>query len=119
MTKGMTLGGVLVAAALLAACGGGGAVAAGEGEGGGGDATAGGETTPGAARFRVVCGVCHGRDGSGGDAPRLTDLGWDAARMRTQIREGSGHMRPIPASRLSDDDLEQVLVWLGTIGAVQ
>ncbi len=107
----------LTAATLLAlaACGGGGAAGGGVATGGAAEA----DSTPGAARFRVVCGVCHGRNGDNGDAPNVRDLHWDAARMRAQIRSGSGRMRPIPVARLSDADLEQVLVFMGTIGSVQ
>jgi mono/diheme cytochrome c family protein len=72
----------------------------------------------GGERFEAVCGLCHpgGEEDSG---PTLRDIHWDAARMRTQIRNGSGRMRPISAARLSDEDLEKVVAWLGTIGAVR
>jgi len=72
----------------------------------------------GGERFEAVCGLCH----PGGDednGPSIKDIHWDAARMRTQIRNGSGRMRPISAARLSDEDLEKVVAWLGTIGAVR
>ena len=72
----------------------------------------------GGERFEAVCGLCHpgGEEDSG---PSIRDIHWDAARMRTQIRNGSGRMRPISATRLSDEDLEKVVAWLGTIGAVR
>ncbi len=117
MTSRKTLFAALTTSTLLAlaACGGGGAAGGGVATGGAAEA----DSTPGAARFRVVCGVCHGRNGDNGDAPNVRDLHWDAARMRAQIRSGSGRMRPIPVARLSDADLEQVLVFMGTIGSVQ
>lgn len=117
MISRKTFFGGLTAATLLAlaACGGGGAAGGGVATGGASEA----DSTPGAARFRVVCGVCHGRNGDNGDAPNVRDLHWDAAGMRAQIRSGSGRMRPIPVTRLSDVDLEQVLVFMGTIGSVQ
>ena len=72
----------------------------------------------GGERFEAVCGLCH----PGGDednGPSIKDIHWDAPRMRAQIRNGSGRMRPISAARLSDEDLEKVVAWLGTIGAVR
>ncbi len=118
----------------LSACGGGDAAADGEGDATGSETTTGGETTggetapagtaspemiaAGGARFEAVCGLCHGESGDDGDAATLRDIHWDAARMRTQIRNGSGRMRPISAARLSDEDMEKVIAWLGTIGGV-
>jgi mono/diheme cytochrome c family protein len=72
----------------------------------------------GGERFEAVCGLCH-PGGEEDNGPTLRDIHWDAARMRTQIRNGSGRMRPISATRLSDEDLEKVVAWLGTIGAVR
>jgi mono/diheme cytochrome c family protein len=72
----------------------------------------------GQARYEAVCGTCHpgGEEDTG---PRLIGLRWTIDRMRAQIRNGSGRMRPIPPSRLSDADLDNVLAWLTTIHAVQ
>jgi mono/diheme cytochrome c family protein len=139
-------GAALSASLLLAACGGGTAAAetstttpasSAGGEATAADAsatTAGGEgaVTPttdgsgasaeliaaGGERFEAVCGLCHpgGEEDSG---PSIRDIHWDAARMRAQIRNGSGRMRPIGPARLSDEDLEKVVAWLGTIGAVR
>lgn len=109
--------------AALVGCGGGGGSAA---EGEGGSASAGGESSYagpirsqdialGQQRYESRCGnACH--DSGGG--PPLANIGWTAERTRRQIREGSGGMSPIPPSRLSDDDMEAVLAYLVTIGAV-
>lgn len=107
----------------LAACGGGG----GADDGSGGDGTSGGEysdtiaptadASRGQQRFDAVCGACH----PGGDSdvgPRIRDLGWSVSRMRRQIREGSGGMRPISTARLGDEDLDHVLAHLRTLGAI-
>jgi hypothetical protein len=40
-------------------------------------------------------------------------------RMRTQIRNGSGRMRPIPANRLPDSQMDGLMAYLSTFGAVQ
>jgi mono/diheme cytochrome c family protein len=131
----------------LGGCGGGDAATDGEGDATGGDTTTGGETTNGEAtggeatggettaptagtaspeviaaggeRFEAVCGLCHGATGDDGDAPTVRDIHWSAERMRAQIRNGSGRMRPISAARLSDEDMEKVLAWMGTIGGVR
>ncbi len=62
--------------------------------------------------FNATCEACHA------DGPALQDIGWEPARVRQQIREGSGHMPSIGESRVSADDLEAVLAYLVTIGAV-
>jgi len=68
----------------------------------------------GAANFEAVCMACHD-----GDAPSLNNLGWSAARMRQQIREGEEDMPPISSNRLDSEALEAVLAHMVTIGAVQ
>jgi mono/diheme cytochrome c family protein len=105
---------------LMSACGG----ASASGEGGStaapGDnsaqyegAIASDDVATGAARFDAVCMACHD-----GDAPPLENIGWTAARMRQQIREGSDNMPPVSTNRLNSADLEAVLAHLVTIGAV-
>lgn len=133
----MTLRLSLTALAILAltACGGGGS-SGGTSEGtttgggetaGGGDADAGttaaaspyagaiGSTdvAHGETKFTARCGGCHNNG-----APALANIGWTAERMRRQIREGEGEMPAISAERLSDADMEAVLAYLVTIGAI-
>ena len=125
----------------LSGCGGGDAATGGEGDATGDETTSGGETTggettgggttapagtsspeviaAGGERFEAVCGLCHGATGDDGDAPTVHDIHWPAERMRAQIRNGSGRMRPISAARLSDEDMEKVIAWMGTIGGVR
>ena len=62
--------------------------------------------------YSATCDACHS------DGPSLENIGWDAARVRQQVREGSGHMPAISESRVSPDDLEAVLAYLVTIGGV-
>ena len=63
--------------------------------------------------YSAVCSSCHD-----GGAPQLPNIGWDAARMRQQVREGEDRMPPISEARVSAEDLEAVLAYLTTIGAV-
>lgn len=106
----------------LVGCGGGG----GGGGASGGGGTSGGESpyagpiassdvALGQQRYDSRCGnACH----NSGGGPPLANIGWTAERMRRQIREGSGGMAPIGVSRLSNEDMEAVLAYLVTIGAV-
>ena len=64
--------------------------------------------------FNGLCMACHA-----GGAPALQGIGWEPAAMRRQIREGEGRMPAISESRLSAEDLEALLAYMVTIGAVQ
>lgn len=107
----------------MAACGGGG----GSSTGGGDTTTTGGDTAAsqyagpigstdvaqGEARYNAVCASCHNNG-----APAVANIGWTTEHLRRQIREGSANMPAIHEGRLSDADLEAVLAYLNTIGAV-
>ena len=112
MTRLMTVLGL----ALAVGCGGGGAGEA------GGEATTGGEYAGGItstdvelgqAKYQSRCASCHE-----GEGPQLAGIHWTPERMRRQIREGSGQMAGIPEHRLSADEMEAVIAYLNTIGAV-
>lgn len=70
----------------------------------------------GRAIFTRVCGRCH-EDGDG-EGPH-PNLGWAESRMRTLVRSGNARMRAIPASRLSDGDLDTLMVYLRSTRAVR
>ncbi len=121
--KALGIGAALSAALALAACGGGGGGGSTEG-GGGTETTTGGEsqyagpitstdTAHGESRFNGVCASCHNNG-----APALANIAWTAEHMRQQIREGSAQMPAIREARLSAADMEAVLAYLQTIGAV-
>ncbi|MCB9594481.1 MAG: cytochrome c [Sandaracinaceae bacterium] len=103
-----------LSAIALGACGGGG----GDTEGGQEASTeyegpiASSDVARGQEVYDQVCSGCHS------NGPSLENIGWSAARVRRQIREGSGRMPPIRATRVSDDDLEAILAWMQTIGGV-
>ena len=75
------------------------------------------DTALGEQRFTAICGSCHAEEGED-LGPNLSNMSLTAENMRHQIREGSGRMRPITSRRLNDDDMEAVLAYLVTIGAV-
>ena len=116
---------VSTATLLLAACGGGAA------ESGGGAAAAGGEpamvitdqaewdtlASEGQASFEKACGACH----PGGEAdlgPALKGHQIAMASMTTQIREGSGRMKPIGEDKLPESEMKGLMVYLATLDAV-
>ena len=119
---------VWVAGALLMAfgCGGGSETS------GGGDETSGGEGASasyegpitstdaehGKQLFSTFCDDCH----PGGEedvGPSLIAEPHTPARIRQQVREGSGKMRPFSEKRVSNEDLEALLAYLASINAVK
>lgn len=112
----------------LCACGGGAEEPSGE-ESSGGEAE-GGESSSyegpitstdvehGKEVFETKCDDCH----PGGEedvGPSLIADPHTPARIRKQVREGSGKMRPFSEKRISDEDLEALLAYLQTINAVK
>jgi mono/diheme cytochrome c family protein len=108
----------------LVACGGGGASEPAEGEtSSGGDVAAeyqgeigSTDVANGKSVYATYCDDCH-PDGDADVGPSLIADPHSAARLRQQIREGSGKMKPFPEKRLSKDDLEAILAYLDSIGA--
>lgn len=68
--------------------------------------------------FDDLCGDCH-PDGGSDSGPSLIATPHPAPKLRQQIREGSGKMRPFPEKRLKKDDLEAILAWLASVNAVK
>ena len=68
--------------------------------------------------FDSRCGDCH----PGGEedvGPSLIATPHTPARIRQQIREGSGKMHPFSEKRLSADDVESILAYLTSLHAVK
>ncbi len=68
--------------------------------------------------FSMHCDDCH----PGGEedvGPSLIADPHTPARLRQQVREGSGKMRPFPEKRVSNEDLEALLAYLASIHAVK
>jgi len=127
MTNGFKwMTGAIAASTLaLTACGGGAAEAAGGAPASGGEPaiviTDAAEwealSTSGKVSFDRACGTCH----PGGEAdlgPAINKEALTMASMTTQIREGSGRMRPIDASKLPDEEMRGIMVYMATLGAV-
>jgi mono/diheme cytochrome c family protein len=99
------------------------------GEEASGEATSGGEAeyagpiastdaAHGKETFDNFCGDCH-PDGGEDVGPSLIATPHSPAKLRKQIREGGGKMRPFSEQRLSKDDMESVLAWLASVNAVK
>lgn len=97
----------------------------GEGEG---DAAARGEQQPqmswrnqvGAGRvvFDRVCGVCH-PEGEEDLGPDIRNRRIPVARLTHLIRNGTGRMKPIPARKLPDRYMDELMAYLTTLGTVR
>lgn len=121
ITKSCLLG----AAALAVACAGGKGA-----EEPSGASTSGGDTAQyegpiaatdvahGKELFDNFCGDCH-PDGGEDEGPSLIAKAHTPARIRQQIREGSGKMRPFKETRLSSANVELILAWLASVNAVK
>ena len=72
---------------------------------------------PGEAAYDKVCVTCHGPEGSGGLAPALAPMSYDADYVLAVVREGYGQMPPISARELSDEEVTQLVEYLRDPGA--
>ncbi len=71
----------------------------------------------GKTSYDRACGTCH----PGGEAdlgPALKGEMSSMADMTRQIREGSGRMKPIDETKLPEEEMRGLMVYLATIGAV-
>ena len=110
---------------LAVGCGGGGGSETPEGESSsGGEAAAyegpiaSTDAAHGKEVFANFCDDCH-PDGGSDVGPSLIEHPHAPARIRQQIREGSGKMRPFSEKRLSNEDMEAILAYLSSINAVK
>lgn len=67
--------------------------------------------------FSTFCDDCH-PDGGEDVGPSLVADPHSPARLRQQIREGSGRMRGFDETKISPEELEQLLAYLDSINAV-
>lgn len=68
--------------------------------------------------FDRVCGVCH-PEGEEDIGPDIRRKWLTVARMRRMIRNGQGRMRPIPARRLPEARMDDLMAYLSTMGTVR
>jgi mono/diheme cytochrome c family protein len=123
MRTNSTIFAAAMACGLLAACGGKPAPAGGAAESAGGEpsitvadqAEWDALLAAGKVSFDNACGGCHG---DGGYAPALQGEKESVSEMTTQIRQGSGKMKPVGEDRLPETEMKGLLVYLASIDAV-
>ena len=71
----------------------------------------------GQSLWTANCAGCH-TEADGAYGPRVHELALSPARMREQVREGSGRMPGFGPGEVSADDLEKLLAYLQSIQAV-
>ena len=71
--------------------------------------------------FEARCGLCHGADGAGGErGPNIVDARRGRVPIERSLREVIRKGVPeggMPAFRLPDDDMESILLFLGSLSA--
>lgn len=106
----------------LGACAGGASAPGAEASSGGDMALYGGpiasqDVAQGKELFDSFCGDCH--PGGGADnGPSLVEDPHSPPKIRKKVREGGSRMRRFPEARLSPAQLEAILAYLDTLGAV-
>lgn len=72
---------------------------------------------PGQAPYDRACKACHGEEGKGSAAPPLVPFEMDVEELLIRVRDGGGEMPPVPASRVSDDEVRQIASYLKSLTA--
>ena len=72
----------------------------------------------GRRQFARFCDTCHpgGQEDLG---PSIIGKRFTVAKMRRQIRQGTGKMRPIPPKKLKEKDMPALIAYLSRLGAVR
>ena len=65
------------------------------------------------ALFQTSCAPCHGAGGEGGIGPQLAGRQLTAEAVATHVRQGGLVMPAFPASRISDQELQQLVTYVG------
>ena len=68
--------------------------------------------------YAVFCEGCHPGAGGKGDGPEIAGEGYAPAKMRWQVRAGADDMPAFGPDKISDEDLESLLAYTETFGAV-
>lgn len=75
------------------------------------------DLTTGNTVYAEYCEGCH-PGGEEGDGPKITDLGASPAQMRWRVRSGGDDMPAFGPDKISDAQLEALLAYTETFGAV-
>lgn len=72
----------------------------------------------GSRLFEDFCGECH-PEGDSDEGPSLIAEPHTPGEIRKVVREGRRTMERYSEQRMSDADLESVLAWMASVGAVR
>jgi len=75
------------------------------------------DVAAGAEVYEEFCEGCH-PGGEEGDGPKIAGEGVSPSQMRWQIRSGGDDMPAFGSDKISDANLEAVLAYAETLGAV-
>jgi mono/diheme cytochrome c family protein len=75
------------------------------------------QSPSGKSPYERSCSVCHGMEGRGdaGPGPALVPLEREYRDVLAIVRDGTGEMPPIPAERLSDEAVKQIVEYLKSL----
>jgi mono/diheme cytochrome c family protein len=68
--------------------------------------------------YAEFCEGCHPGAGGEGDGPEIAGEGYNPAKMRWQVRSGAKDMPAFGPDKISDEQLESLLAYTETFGAV-
>jgi mono/diheme cytochrome c family protein len=75
------------------------------------------DVAAGSATFAEFCEGCH-PGGEKGDGPKIAGESISPAQMRWRVRSGGDDMPAFGPDKISDTDLESLLAYAETLGAV-
>jgi mono/diheme cytochrome c family protein len=73
------------------------------------------EPPPGKIAFERVCAMCHGEDAKGDQGPSLIPMTLEYDDLLSKVRQGGGEMPAISKTKITDDELKQVLEYLKSL----
>jgi len=65
--------------------------------------------------YTRTCGQCHGTPTEGADGPKLVPLPYEPDKIRDIVRFGSGEMKALANTSITDDELTAVLAYLSSL----
>src|SRR3954452_5189591 len=73
------------------------------------------EPPPGKVPYERVCAACHGENAQGDQGPKLTPMTLEYEEIVAKVRQGGGEMPVISKTRMSDEEVKQVLEYLKSL----
>jgi mono/diheme cytochrome c family protein len=73
------------------------------------------EPLPGKVPFERVCAECHGENAQGGQGPSLVPMTMDFDELLAKVRQGGGEMPAVSKTKMTDDEVKQVLEYLKSL----